>query len=549
MKGSRGGRPTQDGKRFETSGWIERWSASFWVSLGAAILSGLAISASFPPLRVSWIAWIALVPLFVLAPGWGWLRATGFFFVAGWISSSFGLAWIYRLAPAGGVGVAIYVGAFWAALGPISSVLGRVPGRGAFLGIGAAAVALDFVRSRFLSGFPWLFLGHTQVDHLALVQIADLCGVYGVTFLLVATSAHLAQRIRSVSSRSTSSGRLAAWLGTAGWVGLLGIVLLYGAWRLSTIEVRPGPQIVAIQADIDVLGKQGGVTAEQILRKHHELSLRATAMDSTLDLVIWPETMAPALFDDDPSGVALYRRLVEDYDASLLVGLESLRRREGGGLARRNRAFFMSRSSGEWASYDKVHLVPFGETMPLGEWFPFHGALEEMMRRRMGLVPSLTAGTETPLFDLQAKDGETYRFGALICYDSVFARLMRRYPHEDTDFFVNLSNDGWYLGTAQPQQILDITVFRSIETRRTMVRVANLGLSAIISPRGEVGFLPPPRGPGAPLSPGHGTVPVCEARSPYSMIGECFAWLCVLAAVGGVGRGVRRAGPRGAGLF
>jgi apolipoprotein N-acyltransferase len=480
----------------------------------------------------SFLAWVGLVPALLgrgtSVDGAVRLLVTAVFFYG------LGLRWIWLLAVPGFVVVVLVMSAYAVVFGAMLPRLSR--GHPVLFPLLAAALwtGLDHLRGLLLGGFPWLCLGHGQAEILAIAQIADLFGVAGVTFLIVLVNAALAHAAGALSASPRSSAGAVALAG-----GALAVTLGYGAWRLSTLELEPGPRLAAIQAQIDVLGKHGRMSQDEIVLVHDRLSRQAARENPRPDLIVWSETMYPAVTGEDRVLEPL-RRLARQYAIPMLVGAEAYLPGPGGeGFIRRNRALFVP-LEGPIATYDKVHLVPFGEYVPLRSVLPFRETIESFLREKMGGVPDITSGTDTPLFDLETAGGR-YRFGALICYDSVFARLLLCFDLSQTDFFVSLSNDGWYEGTEEPWQMHSMTVFRAIETRRSVFRATNLGISAAISPLGRAVILPaldlridrPPS-----LESQAAMVPLCRTRSFYAIIGDAFAWLCLfLGALAAVFRG------------
>ncbi len=530
---------TENGTR-RSSEPMPRFFARGPLQVVAGLVTGLALFVGFPDVSWSMFIWFALTPLLLFTRCASPRRSFLLWFLAGAIFYGWGLEWLFRLSLVGGV---IVVGVMAGYMGLFGWCVPRLVRFGFFRSpwlLGCAWVALDLVRSRFLGGFPWLSLGHALIEFPRVIQVADLGGVYLVSFLPVVFSGYLSEVVAELL-RGDQRAKRRAIRGAAVAVALVISATIYGSIRLATITLVPGPRVAAIQASIDPYGKHGGFTQREIYLRHHGLSHRAAKEGA--DLIVWSETMGPRVSSADPRSHDQILALTREYGTPVVMGVEATEPRPGGGdPLNYNRAVFL-RPDGVIDSSDKVNLVPFGEYIPFRSLLPMKDAWEGEVREKMGRIPDMSSGTRTPLFELPVSSGETYRFGALICYDSLFAPLLRKFDLKQADFFVNLSNDGWYAGTAEPRQILEMTVFRAVEYRVAMFRATNLGYSASIAPTGDYEVLPVPD----PLRPPHegGVALTAEllltgASSVYAGVGDLFAWGCVLVLLTVLLAGLRR---------
>ncbi len=269
--------------------------------------------------------------------------------------------------------------------------------------------------------------------------------------------------------------------------------------------------------------------------------LTARLREEDVRLMAWPETsiyvpldLPPKLFLEPYRGfhqqaVGLFRELGRDMGCHFLVGAPSLVSPEKAALLRGspygaqagkeygNSAIMISPQGEYVARYDKIRLVPFGEYIPLREVFPFLARLTPIPRE-------LTPGWERVVFSLPAAEGtgET-RFSALVCYEDVFPGLCREFRRQGAQFFVNITDEGWYDIPGELRQHLAMAVFRAVETRTTVVRAANTGISCFIDPRGEVYAELPAMTEGALAAP----VYLCDVTTPYVRYGDAFAWACL----------------------
>ncbi len=474
-----------------------------------AALSGALLIFCFPGWNFGWVAWGALVPLLISlrgASGWeafrrGWLAL----FVAG-VGT---LYWIYPTCRAGGVNVptsllalaalagycALYGGAFaWAA-----RRFEPLPGYFRPFALAAAWVALEFLRTYLLTGYPWLLLAYSQWNHPFVLPLAGVGGAYAVSFLIVLANGVLVEVLRSPARRATVFPGLV----------LMGALLLGAGLRSAPTKENKGPsaggtvlKVAVVQGNIDQYKKWDQAYEDEIVETFSRLTREAAKEPS--DLIIWPETSVPGWFPNDPRWVKWVGGLANEVKTPLLVGAVT---RDGGDY---NAAFLVDPSDGIVARYRKRHLVPFGEFVPFerlfGSWIPALGA--------MG--------------DFDASDDETVfrissgMFSANICFESLFPDLVRRSVRAGGGFTVNMTNDGWFLGTSAAEQHFAAAVFRAVENRAWEVSATNTGVSAFIDPsgrvtcrleRGRVGIL---RGEVVPDS--RGTI--------YTRFGDVFAWGC-----------------------
>jgi len=379
-----------------------------------------------------------------------------------------------------------------------------------------AWVALEYARMHFPTGFPilkplgmyhmigfgWYYLGYTQHAFLPLIQIADFGGVYAVSFVVAACNGALAgvvlrsERVRAALKwEAIEVPRARLVFGPAFALALVAGSCAYGAFRLAHEPFPDGPTVAALQGSVSQTVKmdRGGGLKEQYHRAH------VLALGTKPDLIVWPETcywvdwyaLAPGA---DPASVP--NELRERFEiatehfhtprgTNVLFGLSG-HEWDGTKLWKYNSALLVRQPIESPVRYDKMHLVPFGEYVPLGEIFPFLQVFTPYKNEY-----SCRPGENWTRFPLTAKDGRAFTFGCLICYEDTDPYLARQYVARDpVHFLVNISNDGWFDGTEEHAQHLAICRFRAIEARRAVVRAVNTGVSAVIDPDGRVVALP-----------------------------------------------------------
>jgi apolipoprotein N-acyltransferase len=362
--------------------------------------------------------------------------------------------------------------------------------------------ALEYLRVEFGTGFSWYLLGHSQHDFLPLIQIADLAGVYAVSFLVLAVNALLFEilyrhawfRTRFISPLAIPRWSRLALLGQGLVVaGAVLAALAYGTWRLGQDTLTSGPRIALIQGNLDQrirnLSMIRADAAEAVA--NHFIHLSDLAMHYRPDLIVWPETSYPGDWVEDAPGQPTEdsketaRRASQRWRTAVLIGMEG-NVRAGEHRHRYNSAVLIG-PQGQYAGrYDKIHRVPFGEYVPLRDWLPCMNQLAPY-----DFDYSVWPGQAFTRFGLQESvTGKKSTFGVLICYEDTDPDVTRPYGGSDgqppADFLLNISNDGWFDGSSEHDQHLAICRFRAIECRRSVARAVNMGISALIDSNGRV---------------------------------------------------------------
>jgi apolipoprotein N-acyltransferase len=443
------------------------------VQLVSALLSGGILALAFPGTGdQGWLAFAALAPLLAAAEKVPWRRAGALGFLAGlmfwlvtipWVAPTMvrygGLPW--ALASVILLGLAGYLAVYWAAF---CALLARcAPRSGALYVVVAASlwVALEFLRTYLMSGFPWNLLGYSQHQNLSLIQVAALTGVYGVSFVVVAVNAALA-RVLLMWGR-WNEALLPAGIAALCWTLAVGSGWLWPAPR----EPERAIPIALVQGNIDQGVKWDPSWQARTLGIYRALTLEAAREQP--GLIVWPETAVPFLLQEDPRRREL-EALARQTGSYLLVGAPSRRAGQS-----RNSAFLIDPAGRTLGRFDKRHLVPFGEYVPLRRWLFFVNALAG------GTIGEFVPGGEATIFSTPVG-----RFGVAICYEAIFPGEVREFFLGGADFLVNITNDAWFGRSAAPAQHLAMAAFRAVENRAYLVRAANTGISAIVAPDGRV---------------------------------------------------------------
>ncbi|WP_173200953.1 apolipoprotein N-acyltransferase [Geobacter sp. SVR] len=486
-----------------------------------AILSGLMIACSFPNVGLSFLAWIALIPLLIALEGSSLRTAFRIGFTCGLSAYAVILYWINIVITHYGhlpwvASVPLYVLlmawlAMFFGLATLVARAGERIGIKTAFSLPVAWVAGDFIRTFLLSGFPWAMLGHSQYRTLPLIQIADITGVFGITLIIVLANVVLYRVLRAIAGAGVPYPVKSALV----LLCLLIATLLYGFSRLNLPEARDVKplRVALIQGNIAQDVKWNPAFQEQTLVSYERLTREA--LKNGADLVVWPESALPFFFQDELRQAERIRGLARELSTTLLVGSPAHELRNGKRTFL-NSAFVISPKGDTIGRSDKMHLVPFGEFVPLGRFFPFISKLV------VGIGDFSPGERVTPL---PVNDTQV---GTLVCFEGIFPELARDYVRAGARILVNITNDAWFGRSSAPYQHLSIAVFRAVETRTPLLRAANTGVTAIIDHNGHIRTMTPLFEEAyrtGEIHPGTGD-------SLYLRMGDALAWLCVAASAG-----------------
>ena len=455
--------------------------------IAAAALSGILCAQAFPYPDIGLLAWVALVPLLAALDGvrpsrgalLGGLQGTIFFaallyWIPPVIAGYGGLSW----PAAVGVGglLVLVLSLFHAAFGAVQAWLFRAGGgRAALFAAPAAWVLLcEWCRLWPVGGFPWGYLGYTQHASIPLLQAAAWGGVFGLSLLVVSVNVLL---YAALASRGAGGLRLRRAPLAAALV--LPAVIWGAGWLFLRAPAGTGKtlSVAAIQGNVRQDEKWQGENREAILERH--LKLTGQAATAGADLILWPES---STVEGIESSASLRHRLQQIADrASAAILLGSIHRLPGGGYT--NAAFLLAPGRGLVDRYDKVRLVPFGETVPLRSILFF---VEPLVKQVGAFTPGADARPLGRDVALGGRERGSAPFGVAICYEIIYPQLIARQVRLGATFLTTITNDAWFGRSAAPAQHFAMAVVRAAETRRWLVRAANTGISGVVTPRGEV---------------------------------------------------------------
>jgi apolipoprotein N-acyltransferase len=490
--------------------------------LALAAVSGVLLALSFPKFGHPSLAWVALAPLLVAVGSashrhdlrdCSLRRAMLLGLVTGIVYFTGTLYWITRvMAVYGGLQpwVAVLVNAALIAYLALFPAIFAIVTRRLVLAYGPRALAAapvvwvvtELGRTHIFTGFPWVLLGYSQTTVLPVAQFASVFGVYGVSMLVASVSTAMAMVMVSAGPEGPAhlrGGADAQAYGRGGSEGppqvplgrpfraavsrfapvvvvvlVLAGIAAWGARRAAAAEwTRSGDAIRVglIQGNIDQADKQNPAHANAIF--HGYIRMTRDALRKGAELVLWPESSTPFLFEDEVDAARQIRSLAQQAKVPILVGSDQVER-TGGSFKYYNSAFLVAADGTSGRAYRKMHLVPFGEYVPLKQLLFFAAPLVEA-------VSDFSAGEDAVLLPVG-----THMISTAICYEVVYPDLVRKFVVAGSELLTTITNDAWFGATSAPYQHFEQASMRAIEEGRYLVRSANTGISGIVDPYGRV---------------------------------------------------------------
>ena len=486
-----------------------------------ALLSGVLATVSLPSFDLGWIAWIGLAPLLFALRQRGPLAGAflGFLFGCAFGAASF--YWINVIPDLNPTRFALAVAVFslyYLAFGFLYALASRAIGSWIVLGGPALWVALEYARGSFwFLAYPWNFLAHSQHQFLPVIQIADLTGAYGVSFVLLMANQVVSQLPDLRAGRDWRWG--AQGLGVS---VVLAATLLYG-WHKLAADAQPATHLRVALVQANVTPRNRMTVKEQMAHLAAYGRLTGKVAQEKPGLIVWPSSSLPG-----PISFWMIRMTVSETahraGTYLLVGGaggDKLAPASEGRLPYSNSQFLISPSGGLEGQYNKIRLTPFREQVPLQGIIRWPRWLTTLDR-------SFVPGDDYTLFQVSQA-----RFGAPICWENEFPDLFRRFVLGGANFMVSVTNESVFGDTSGPHQTLAMNVFRAVENRVAIARAATTGVSAFIDARGAiVARVADANGkdvfvPGVLLW----DVPLSDKKSFYTLHGDVFARAMAAAAL------------------
>ncbi len=426
----------------------------------SAAATALLLVLAFPQTGFFHLAWVACVPWLLmietksLKGSFGWSYLVGFLFFTGT------LGWFIYVTTVGAFFLIAYLSLYFALFGLAYRFFLPLPILPRLIVIPSVWVVLEFLRAHLISGFSWASLAHSQYTNTFLIQIADITGFYGVSFLIIMVNVLIVLSIKKAEGIRK---------GQAVVIGLLFLVLAYGFWRIADFpKFIQQVSVGVVQPNIDQDMKWDPRLQPWIVQKTINLSVPLSR--EKLDLIVWPETSLPGVVSEVPDLMDAIAQTAKQIKTPILMGAITDEDKQYF-----NSAYLFSTEGMIAGRYDKLHLVPFGEYIPVK---PLLGWLGNIVG-----LEDFTPGKELTLLSA-GKDAVP--FGVLICFEDTVGYLRRDLTNAGARFFVNMTNDAWFKDTKAPFLHLAAAVFASVENKRSLVRSANTGVSAFIDPFGQV---------------------------------------------------------------
>lgn len=441
-----------------------------------SILSGIMLALSFPNADIGILAWIAVFPLFFVIMKSQPFHALLYGFAFGATFFAFLIYWIFsllRTQTAMGWLISLIVfllcvsllSLFPSLFAYVISQAAKEYGGAAIFFIPMVWVALEFARTYFLSGFPWGIIGYTQSSFLSLIQVASISGVYGVSLLIIFCNASLAYLFLERRKRIS-------WIPLFLTVVAIASISGWGCYSLSHEDEGKDKEIsvACVQGNYGA-HTDGTVSQQTILNDYVDVTKEAA--EAGFQLIVWPESTSYYEICCTKGYAELLTQLCQEHGIDMVLG--SVHRVKHSDHERYfNSAFHLDSEGKVPERYDKIHLVPYGEYVPIPRLLFF-------VKRFVEAAGDFSRGEEYVVMDYRGDP-----FSVLICYEVIFPDAVRAFVRRGATFFINITNDSWFGDSAAPYQHFQFLVFRAVESGRYFIRCASTGISGIVAPDGKV---------------------------------------------------------------
>lgn len=469
-----------------------------------AILSGVILSLSFPPFKTGFFAYFGLVPILIFlnrAKNYRELliftylsmlifHALTLYWIGGWTSKTDPFMMIGSVAL-----ILVHPFFYWLPFVFFFLIKRHLGNKSALFTFPFLWNSLEYLRSVDETAFPWLTLGNTQSYYLPIIQVTSIIGVYGLSFVIVVFNVLIYVAYKNF--------RYESFRFTLNKLAIITIVLvsffIYGKVILND-AIYDGKKIRVgvVQPDFDPWEKWEDEVNPQI---DVYLQLSDSAVQKGAELIVWPESALPVylLSGNYPEEVRRIKNFCREKNVAIATGLPLVhfyfskeQAKEDSRISKDSSYYYDTYNgvvlflpdSDLIQEYGKMNLVPFAERAPYLRYLPFLG---DLIKWSVG-ISNWSVWDEQTVFNYKTRDGDTAKFSAVVCYESIFPSFNSEFIKKGAQFLVVVTNDSWYGRTSGPYQHKQYAVFRAIENRRWIVRSANGGISCIIDPYGRTIF-------------------------------------------------------------
>lgn len=431
------------------------------------LVAALLLALAWPPLPLGFLALVALVIPLDIISGLSFKAAFKKAYFYSFFYFLFSLYWISWVTVPGALGAMVLISLYSALVFGLYASIYRRWKIMAMVLLPFFWVGLEYFRTLSEVGFPWSNLSYTQGSYLPFLQIMEFTGDAGISFIVVVVNILIWQIWRNSDKRVVKA------------VFAAGLILLPTIYGLIVMRQEPDTgqkkgsavRLALLQGDMSIAGKWDPDNRDYNFKLYDSLSTVAVTTDSSLDLLIWPETALPAYLLSSRTLTARVSKTAQKVKRPLLTGALDFDSLTGWYY---NAAIQFDADGSHRSAFHKTKLVPFAETVPYSEYVPWLANL------------SLGWSDFEHGKNHQVYENEFGSYGILICYEVIFPELVRDYVERDVDFMVNITNDTWYGWSSGPFQHAGMTIFRAIENRLPIARAANSGYSYFVDKYGRM---------------------------------------------------------------
>lgn len=453
-----------------------------------SLLSSVLLSLSFPPLKLGFLAYVALIPFLILLEHKNYKESIRWGFLTGLFMNIGTLYWIVYPTIPGAIAAIIYLPIFFVIYALLHTLLRqRLGEKYLYWCIPILWTGVEYLRSLGVLGFPWNSLAYTQGYYLSLIQYVSFTSVYGVSLWIVTINVVILLILKNFSDFKKILIYFIALI-------LLFIMpWIYGSLVIPDDEKAPEEQIRVglIQGNVDPNIKWSEEFFEENWRIYSELTLEAARLKP--QLIIWPETAVPDFLRISNLYLTNIRELVNQINIPLITGAPDYKYLPDQEYLTFNGVFLLSPDRPGFQIYHKLHLVPFGERVPFTETFPFLKDFLESLEMGQG---NFSPGSEIVSFNVPIMNRDSVsgsnkiprdhiKAPVVICFESLFPELVRKFILKGADIMIIITNDAWFKRSAAPYHHAHMAIFRAIEHRISIARCANTGVSMFVDPYGR----------------------------------------------------------------